>query len=285
MHGIGNVSLELNLTTVCLSDLCCSHLALCGSCHRPCLLGSSSWQFFLVPLWWRRLCALLPRIPKFLGLHHCSQHPGAHLSLCQVRLSSLWPSALREELGTPCQFSTFSFSNTCFKGHKEQIRKELSLQNWRWSGQRELILRVCPVLGAASCILASWQIKLLEFRGQTLLLRSLSWQDSWLGSEARAQASERAGWRFRMSWDNFVVFRFRGRPNLFSESSVLPPAAPPACKTHWASWVLPSLFSLSKCSLSHLNPNCDKRVIKEHRISDRWSSPCFLILLPFFLLF
>lgn len=184
---------------------------------------------------------------------------------------------------TPCQFSTFNFSNTCFKGHKEQIRKELPLQNWGWSGQRELILRVCLVLGAASCILTSWQIKLLEFRGQPRLLQSLSWQDSlWLGSEARAQASEGAGWRFRMSWDDLVVFRPRGHPNLFAESSVLPPAAPPACETHWASWMPPFLFGLSKCSLPHLNPNCDKRVIKERRISDRWSSPCFLILLPFF---
>ena len=84
----------------------------------------------------------------------------------------------KEELGTPCQFSTFNFSDTCFKGHKEQIRKELSLQNWGWSGQRKLTLHVCPVLGTASCILTSWQIKLLEFRGQTPLLQSLSWQDS-----------------------------------------------------------------------------------------------------------
>ena len=198
MHGIGNVSLALSLTTVRLSDLCCSHLAFCGSCHRPCLLGSSSWQFFLVPLWWRRRYTLLPWISKFLGLHHCSQHPGAHLSLCQVRLTSLWPSALREEFGTPCQFSTFNFGNTCFKGHKEQIRKELSLQNWGWSGQRIFTLHVCSMLGTASCILTSWQIKLLEFRGQAPLLQSLSWQDSFgLGSKAQAHASERAGWRFR----------------------------------------------------------------------------------------
>lgn len=117
------MELEILLCNTCLLDFYCTHPGFCWSCHWSRLLGSTSWQLFLVPLWWRKCYSFLPGLPEFLGLHHCAEHHGAHLSLCQVSLASPWPLAFQQDCSAFPQWSTLIFSNNWFKGQKEEENK------------------------------------------------------------------------------------------------------------------------------------------------------------------
>lgn len=70
------------------ADLCAADPHRCRSGHRSQLLVRGDWSQRLVPGRRHRADRRLPRLPQLLGIHHRSQHHGAHLAIRQVSRST-----------------------------------------------------------------------------------------------------------------------------------------------------------------------------------------------------
>lgn len=158
MYGVGNSALH-----TCLLDHYCPHPGFRWPCHWSRVLGSTNWQLFLVPLWWRKCHTILPGLPEFLGLHHCIEHHGAHLSLCQVSLASSWSLAFRQNCRVFSQWGTFTFSNNHFKGQKEEENQfHFGIEGEIGEGHELWVSTLCQALP----ILSSEQIRSVTSHGQ-----------------------------------------------------------------------------------------------------------------------